>query len=131
MTMQQWRWINKQLLVILHDESLVLHGGASGIRDEGLLDSALNRGKSLALYGQPDYANLAAAYVFGLSSNHAFVDGNKRVAFLALGLFLGLNDYKLTANQVDATLTMMSVAKGEIVETEFAKWIRANTIQRH
>ena len=69
--------------------------------------------------------------MFGLSSNHAFVDGNKRVAFLALGLFLGLNDYKLTANQVDATLTMMSVAKGEIVETEFAKWIRANTIQRH
>ncbi len=131
MTMQQWRWINKQRLVILHDESLVLHGGASGIRDEGLLDSALNRGKSLALYGQPDYTNLAAAYVFGLSSNHAFVDGNKRVAFLALGLFLGLNDYKLTANQVDATLTMMSVAKGEIVETEFAKWIRANTIQRH
>ena len=107
MTMQQWRWINKQLLVILHDESLVLHGGASDIRDEGLLDSALNRGKSLALYGLPDYADLATAYVFGLSSNHAFVDGNKRVAFLALGLFLGLNDYKLIANQVDATLTMM------------------------
>ena len=131
MTMQQWRWINKQLLVILHDESLVLHGGASGIRDEGLLDSALNRAKNLALYGQPDYADLATAYVFGLSSNHAFVDGNKRVAFLALGLFLGLNGYKLTASQVDATLTMMSVAKGEIQESEFAEWIRAHTIQRH
>ena len=65
MTMQQWRWINKQLLVILHDESLVLHGGASDIRDEGLLDSALNRGKILALYGLPDYADLATAYVFG------------------------------------------------------------------
>ena len=131
MTMQQWRWIDKQLLVILHDESLVLHGGASGVRDEGLLDSALNRAKNLALYGQPDYADLAAAYVFGLSSNHAFVDGNKRVAFLALGLFLGLNGYKLTASQVDATLTMMSVAKGEIQELEFAEWIRAHTIQRH
>ncbi len=131
MTMQQWRWIDKQLLVILHDESLVLHGGASGVRDEGLLDSALNRAKNLALYGQPDYADLAAAYVFGLSSNHAFVDGNKRVAFLALGLFLGLNGYKLTASQVDATLTMMSVAKGGIQESEFAEWIRAHTIQRH
>jgi len=131
MTMQQWRWIDKQLLVILHDESLVLHGGASGIRDEGLLDSALNRAKNLALYGQPDYADLATAYVFGLSSNHAFVDGNKRVAFLALGLFLGLNGYKLTASQVDATLTMMSVAKGEIQESEFGQWIRAHTIQRH
>jgi death-on-curing protein len=129
--MQQWRWIDKQLLVILHDESLVLHGGASGIRDEGLLDSALNRAKNLALYGQPDYADLATAYVFGLSSNHAFVDGNKRVAFLALGLFLGLNGYKLTASQVDATLTMMSVAKGEIQESEFGQWIRAHTIQRH
>ena len=131
MTMQQWRWIDKQLLVILHDESLVLHGGASGIRDEGLLDSALNRAKNLALYGQPDYADLATAYVFGLSSNHAFVDGNKRVAFLALGLFLGLNGHKLTASQVDATLTMMSVAKGEIEETDFAQGIRAHTIQRH
>ena len=131
MTMHQWRWIDKQLLVILHDESLVLHGGASGIRDEGLLDSALNRAKNLALYGQPDYADLATAYVFGLSSNHAFVDGNKRVAFLALGLFLGLNGYKLTASQVDATLTMMSVAKGEIQESEFGQWIRAHTIQRH
>ena len=131
MTMQQWRWIDKQLLVILHDESLVLHGGASGVRDEGLLDSALNRAKNLALYGQPDYADLAAAYVFGLSNNHAFVDGNKRVAFLALGLFVGLNGYKLTASQVDATLTMMSVAKGGIQESEFAEWIRAHTIQRH
>lgn len=65
MTMQQWRWIDKQLLVILHDESLVLHGGASGVRDEGLLDSALNRAKNLALYGQSDYADLATAYVFG------------------------------------------------------------------
>jgi death-on-curing protein len=83
------------------------------------------------LYGQPDYADLATAYVFGLSSNHAFVDGNKRVAFLALGLFLGLNGYKLTASQVDATLTMMSVAKGEIQESEFGQWIRAHTIQRH
>jgi death-on-curing protein len=130
MTMQQWRWIDKQLLIALHDESLVLHGGASGIRDEGLLDSAMNRAKHLALYATPDYADLAAAYVFGLSSNHPFVDGNKRVAFLSLGLFLGLNGYKLNASQVNATLTMMSVAAGEMTETEFSDWVRLNSISR-
>ena len=73
--MRQWQWIDKRLLVILHDESLVLHGGAAGIRDEGLLDSALNRAVNLALYGKPDFAELAAAYGVGLAKNHAFVDG--------------------------------------------------------
>lgn len=113
------------------DESLVMHGGAVGLRDEGLLDSALNRAKNLALYGSPDHADLAAAYVFGLAGNHAFIDGNKRVAFLALGLFLGLNGYKLTASQVNATLTMMAVASGEMKEPEFAKWLRLNITVRH
>jgi death-on-curing protein len=128
--MSQFRWIDKQLLVILHDESLALHGGASGIRDEGLLDSALNRAVNLAMYANPDFAELAAAYVVGLAKNHAFVDGNKRAAFLSLGLFLGLNGYKLKATQVDATLTMLAVAAGEIDEQNFADWIRKNAVQR-
>jgi death-on-curing protein len=128
--MQKWQWINKQLLVMLHDESLLLHGGASGIRDEGLLDSALNRAVNLALYGEPDFADLAAAYTIGLAKNHAFVDGNKRVAFLAVGLFLGLNAYKLTATQTDATQTLLAVASGEIQETSFAQWIREYSINR-
>lgn len=128
--MSQFRWIDKQLLVILHDESLALHGGASGIRDEGLLDSALNRAVNLAMYGKPDFAELAAAYGVGLAKNHAFVDGNKRAAFLSVGLFLGLNGYKLNATQVDATLTMLAVAAGEIGEQEFAGWIRKNAVQR-
>ena len=81
MSLQHWRWIEKHLLIVLHNESLVLHGGAVGIRDEGLLDSALSRPKNLALYGSPDYADLAASYVFGLAGNHAFIDGNKRVEF--------------------------------------------------
>lgn len=128
--MPPWKWIDKQLLVILHDESLALHGGAPGIRDDGLLDSALNRAVNLTLYDEPDFADLAAAYGIGLAKNHAFVDGNKRVAFLSVGLFLGLNEYKLKATQVDATLTIMAVASGEIQEADFAAWIRENSMNK-
>lgn len=128
--MSRFRWIDKQLLVILHDESLAMHGGASGIRDEGLLDSALSRAMNLAAYGSPDFAELAAAYGVGLAKNHAFVDGNKRAAFLSVGLFLGLNGYKLTATQVDATLTMLAVAAGEMDEPSFATWIRSKAAAR-
>ena len=128
--MTQFRWVDKRLLVILHDESLALHGGASGIRDEGLLVSELNRAVNLAMYGSPDFAELAAAYGVGLAKNHAFVDGNKRAAFLSVGLFLGLNGYKLKATQVNATLTMLAVASGEMDESSFANWIRQNSVQR-
>ena len=125
--MATWCWIDKNLLVILHDESLVMHGGASGVRDEALLDSALNRAPNLAHYGQPDYAELAAAYGVALAKNHPFVDGNKRVAFLSVGVFLMLNGHRLTATQVDATLIMFAVAAGEIDEPAFAEWIRQNS----
>jgi len=128
--MSEFRWIDKRLLITLHDESLALHGGASGIRDEGLLDSALNRSVNLAMYGTPDFAELAAAYGVGLAKNHAFVDGNKRAAFLSVGLFLGLNGYKLKATRVDATLTMFAVAAGEMDEATFAAWLRQNSVQR-
>ena len=128
--MSKFRWVDKRLLVTLHDESLALHGGASGIRDEGLLDSALNRAVNLEMYGKPDFAELAAAYGMGLAKNHAFVDGNKRAAFLSVGLFLGLNGYKLKATQVDATLTMLAVAAGDIDEASFAGWIRQNSTQK-
>jgi death on curing protein len=122
--MSDWRWINRQVLLLLHDESLAEHGGASGLRDEGLFDSALARPLNLALYGEPDVASLAASYGLGLAKNHAFVDGNKRAAFLAVGLFLGLNGYRLDTTQADATLTVLAVAAGEMDEPEFAQWIR-------
>lgn len=125
--MPGWAWLDKQLLVILHDESLSLHGGASGVRDEALLDSALARAANLAHYGNPDYAELAAAYGFGLAKNHAFVDGNKRAAFLSVGLFLSVNGWRLKATQVDATLTVLSLAAGEMTEADFASWIRHNS----
>jgi len=119
-------WINRRAL-LLHGESLVLHGGAQGIRDEGLLDSALARPQNLALYGQPDVFDCAAAYAFGLAKNHPFVDGNKRAGFLGAGMFLRLNGQRLTASQQDATLTMLALAAGDIGEAEFAAWLRTHT----
>ena len=129
--MKAWKWINRQSLLLLHDESLAEHGGASGLRDEGLLDSALARPVNRMLYAAPDVADLAAAYGLGLAKNHAFVDGNKPVAFLAVGLFLAINGYRLQATQVDATLTMLAVAAGEVDETAFAQWIRVHIDSRH
>lgn len=125
-----WRWIARQALLLLHDESLVEHGGAPGLRDEGLLDSALSRPLNLVAYGDPDFADLAAAYGVGLAKNHAFIDGNKRAAFLSVGLFLLLNGYRLTVGQAEATVVMLDVAAGDLDETGFAVWIRTHVTPR-
>lgn len=129
-----WRWIDRRALELLHSESLATHGGASGLRDEGLLESALARPLHLAAYGKPGVWELAAAYGVGLAKNHPFVDGNKRVAFLApflaIGLFLFLNGYRLTAPQADATLTMLAVAAGQMDEAALARWLRQHTQPR-
>lgn len=119
-----WKWVRKEALILLHDESLTLHGGLPGMRDEGLLDSALARAPNLALYSNPDSADLAACYAVGLARNHPFADGNKRTAFLALGLFLFANGIRLVATQLDATGVMRGVAAGEIDETMLAAWLR-------
>ena len=124
---RKWRWVNQDALVLLHDESLAEHGGAAGIRDQGLFESALARPENLAAYENPDIASLAVAYGVGLAKNHPFVDGNKRVAFIAVGLFLALNGRHLCASQIDATTTMLAVAAGEISEAAFAAWIRENS----
>jgi death-on-curing protein len=121
-----WKWVNRQVLLLLHDESLAEHGGAPGLRDEGLLDSALARPLNLALYIEPDVAGLAAAYGVGLAKNHLFVDGNKLAAFLAVGLFLAVNGYRLHATQAEATLAVLAVAAGEMDEVTFAQWIRTH-----
>lgn len=125
-----WRWIDRRALELLHDQSLSEHGGASGLRDEGLLESALARPLNLAHYGSPDLAELAASYGVGLAKNHPFVDGNKRAAFLAVGLFLALNGRRLVASQTDATLTMLAVAAGQMDEATFARWLRAHSAAR-
>ena len=125
-----WRWVDKQALLLLHDESLAEHGGASGLRDEGLLESALARPLNLVAYGTPDFADLAAAYGFGIAQNHPFIDGNKRAAFLAVGLFLHINGYRLRAEQAEATATVLALAAGELEEPAFAAWIRERSGKR-
>ncbi|HEY5238746.1 MAG TPA: type II toxin-antitoxin system death-on-curing family toxin [Rhizomicrobium sp.] len=120
-------WINRHALELLHSESIAEHGGADGLRDEGLFESALARPQNLHAYeGVNDVARLAACYAFGLAKNHAFVDGNKRVAFIAVGLFLYLNGYRLKADQAEAVLIVLSVAAGSFSENELAEWIRRN-----
>lgn len=124
-----WRWISRQAL-LLHGESLAEHGGGAGLRDEGLLDSDLARPVYLDAYGTPDVADLAASYGVELAKNHPFVEGNKRAAFLAAGLFLHLNGYRLQASQTDATLTVLAVAASDITEAEFAQWLRGHVVAR-
>ena len=125
-----WRWVDKRALLLLHDESLAEHGGTPGLRDESLLDSALARPLNLAAYGQPDAAALAASYGVGVAKNHAFVDDNKRAAFLCVGLFLAINGWRLKASQLEATSAILSVAGGELDEAVFAEWLRHHLVAR-
>ena len=127
--MSEPQWINKLSVILLHSVSLAEFGGTEGLRDDGLLESALARARNLYEYeGVNDLAALAAAYAFGIARNHPFVDGNKRVAFSTIGLFLGRNGYELEADKVDATRAMFSVAAGEITEEELAAWIRKSMV---
>ena len=118
------RWLDRRAVLLLHDESIAMFGGASGLRDAGLLDSALGRAPNrLAYEPKTTLPALAAAYAHGLAQNHPFVDGNKRSAFMALGLFLHVNGLELTASQVEAIHVMLALAAGEIGEPELAHWI--------
>jgi len=124
-----FRWINRQALVLLHDESLAIHGGVAGLRDEGLFESALARPQNLAAYGSPDVFECAAAYAFGLARNHPFVDGNKRAAFLASGVFLRINGYRLNVSQAEAVEAVLSLAAGDLSESAYAAWLRAGCVE--
>lgn len=125
------RWISKKALLLLHEESLATFGGATGLRDEGLLDSALARPQNKHVYNADStMADLAASYAFGLAKNHAFVDGNKRAAFLSIGMFLAINGLKLVASQVDAIQTILAVAAGELDEQGLSVWIHNNSVPR-
>jgi len=121
------RWITKSGLLLLHDRSLALHGGAPGMRDEGLLDSALARPLNRFAYeGLNDVVALAATYALAISSNHPFVDGNKRTALLAADLFLEKNGLRLIASQADAALTILALAAGKLAVESLTAWVRAN-----
>jgi len=122
-------WMEIADAVIAHDLELAAHGGSAGLRDAGLLDSALARPKNIWAYAEstPSLSVLAAAYAFGISSNHPFVDGNKRTALLVSFAFLDVNGAEVTASQEDAFLTILGLAAGEITEDELAKWFQSNT----
>jgi death-on-curing protein len=125
-----WVWLDPKVLLAVHEEQLAEHGGATGTRDLGLFESALARPRNLALYGQPDIADLAAAYGRGIARNHPFIDGNKRTAFVAVELFLLLNEQELVADDANCVLAMLAVAAGSLGEAAFAAWLRAHSRPR-
>lgn len=126
--MTEITWITKGLACAIHDRQLDIHGGMAGIRDEGLLSSALARPHNLFAYSdpKPDLARLAAAYAYGLVKNHAFVDGNKRTAHVVYRTFLSINDAVFSATQIEKFDAMIQLADGTLTEEQFADWIRQN-----
>ena len=129
--MTEPRWLSPVYLLSIHTDQIQAHGGSLGIRDKGLLLSALERPKNRFQYEpEVDLADLAAAYGFGISSNHPFVDGNKRIAFLAMYSFLGLNGLSLEAHEEDVVAIILSLASGELQESGLAEWIRAHITPR-
>jgi death on curing protein len=126
--MTQWTWIEESVVWAVHEAQLAEHGGSAGVRDAGLLASALARPLNLAAYDeQADAAALAAAYGFGIARNHPFIDGNKRTAFVCCELFLALNGVSLEADDGNCVSTMLALAAGDIGEAEFAAWLRTHT----
>jgi death-on-curing protein len=124
-------WIDERDALALHDRLLALEGGAAGLRDRGLLQSALARPQQLRAYGdKPDIIQMAAAYTAGIVRDHPFVDGNKRTGFVVGVLFLELNGYHFVASEEDAAQAVLSLAAGTLQEEAFAAWMRAN-VKRH
>jgi len=121
----RWTWVADSVVLAIHEAQLAEHGGIAGIRDEGLLSSALARPQNLLAYGEsPDAAALAAAYAFGIARNHPFLDGNKRTAFVVMELFLNLNDWVLEADDSECIAVMENLAAGNLSEKAFAAWLR-------
>lgn len=126
--MTDWRWIGDRIVFAVHDRQLAEHGGLDGIRDRNVIESALARPQNLAAYGSPDAADLAAAYAFGLSRNHGFLDGNKRTAWVISRLFLADNGVRIAFDPFQAIATMQAVAAGALGEPELAAWFRQRVL---
>jgi len=122
--MTTWIWVDAAVALAVHDEQLAEHGGLGGIRDAGLFESAMARPHNLAAYGQPDAAELAASYAFGLARNHPFADGNKRTAYVVSTLFLALSGFETSATDADSILTFLALAAGDLSEETLATWFR-------
>jgi death-on-curing protein len=123
-------WLTRQLVLAVHDIQLRAHGGASGIRDEGLVDSALARPLNRAGYSEPDTAELAAVYAMAIARNHPFIDGNKRTAYVAMEVFLALNGMAFMATDADAVITTLTMAAGEMTDEAFVDWVRRNAVPK-
>ena len=128
--MREPRWLPKDLMLHVHNRQLAEHGGGAGVRDEGLLESALARPQNQFTYGETDVAALAGAYAFGIAKNHPFIDGNKRTAFVACELFLAANGYDLVASDEECLAMMLGLAASEIGEADFAAWLCENVQPR-
>jgi len=121
-------WLAREIVTTIQGEMIAEHGGLSGVRDEGLLESALARPINLIAYGEPSLFELAAAYGFGLAKNHPFLDGNKRIALASIDVFLQLNGYELAATEVEAVAVIRDLAAGDFNEGELARWIEDKAI---
>jgi death-on-curing protein len=126
--MQEPEWVSKAVVLALHEEQLAEHGGSPGLRDEGLLESALGKPQHLLSYAQPDLADLAAAYAVGLAKNHAFVDGNKRVSNVVTLTFLLLNGADLKTDDTEQVRVWLAIADGTMSEERVANWIREHMV---
>jgi death-on-curing protein len=125
------RWLSAQVVVAIHSDQIREHGGSLGVRDKGLLESALDRPRNRFNYeSDADLTALAAAYGFGIAKNHPFVDGNKRVAFQAIYVFLGINGAAITADEEEVVRLVLALASGELSESELRVWLRDNTARR-
>jgi len=120
-------WVELDVVLAIHDEQLAEHGGQPGVRDSGLLESALGRPRNQFAYGEPSITRLAASYAFGISRNHPFLDGNKRTSLVVAELFLELNGYELIASDAQCVTMFLQLAAGELTEDQLAEWITANS----
>jgi death on curing protein len=125
---QDWIWVAPEVAQAAHLEQLAEHGGAEGVRDARLLESAMARPQNLAAYGEPDAAELAASYAFGIARNHPFADGNKRTAAVVSETFLLLNGFQLGATDAELVVAFLALAAGELNEEEMADWFRGHLV---
>ena len=121
-------WLSRDVILAIHDEQLAAHGGATGLRDSALLDSALARPENRQAYGEPDMAELAALYALAITRNHPFIDGNERTGYVALELFLACNGYQFLADDAESVVMTLQMAAGEMSDDDFIAWVRGHAM---
>ncbi|URW75119.1 type II toxin-antitoxin system death-on-curing family toxin [Sphingomonas donggukensis] len=126
--MADWIWVESAVAVAAHEEQLAEHGGAAGLRDANILESAMARPQNLVAYGDPDIAELAASYAFGIARNHPFVDGNKRTAAVVSETFLMLNGHRFACDDVELVVTFLALAAGELTVDALSAWFRNHVV---